>query len=575
MLRFRPVSTGSMQLAGPQSETQSVRFSPATVHPPIGFAARFLPVLVGALLSWLPWSVEPTQAAMESQGAFRAANSYRLTTNVWPDEGGLVNITPPGPIYGEGTYVTVTAEPSPGYHFVSWSGDLTGTTNPASIVMDSDKTITANFALDTHTLTTQVTPAAGGSISSDLPGPVYEHGTLVELTAVPAAGYDFVSWGGDLTGSDNPSSLVMDGDKSVTATFAAHQWTLTASAGSGGTITPSGAVGVSNGGARTFTITPNAEYLIADVLVDGASVGAVTNYAFTDVTANHTIAATSPRYLHAHRQHRWHRLGRSIRAESRPVRRSVVCSRCSPSTPDAGDEIADLLAGRGLQRVRSRATSSTTASRTNKTDPASFALTTLHRITASAGTGGSISPSGPVLVDVRRQSVVHDHPGCQPPDRRRAGGRRLGGGGRQLRVHQRPGESHHRGELPDVLHHHGATAERERRSSGAPTRRRTCPGPRCTSPRCLLRARTSTGWCGDASGSTSPVDVVMNGHKTDHRHVHARAVHHHGERGDRAARSARAVAVIVSYGANQSFTITPDAGTRSPTCWWTESRWGR
>jgi hypothetical protein len=68
--------------------------------------------------------------------------------------------------------------------------------------------------------------------------------------------------------------------------------TITASAGANGTISPAGAVTVTPGDSQTFTITPNSGYYVVDVLVDGASVGAVTTYTFSNVTANHTIAAT-------------------------------------------------------------------------------------------------------------------------------------------------------------------------------------------------------------------------------------------------------------------------------------------
>ncbi len=68
--------------------------------------------------------------------------------------------------------------------------------------------------------------------------------------------------------------------------------TITASAGTGGTITPSGSVTVSDGADQSFVITPASGYLVRDVLVDGASVGAVSSYTFTNVTDNHTIAAT-------------------------------------------------------------------------------------------------------------------------------------------------------------------------------------------------------------------------------------------------------------------------------------------
>ena len=65
--------------------------------------------------------------------------------------------------------------------------------------------------------------------------------------------------------------------------------TITASAGSGGSISPTGAITVNYGDSKTFTITPNSGYKISNVKVDGGSVGAVSTYTFTNVTSNHSI----------------------------------------------------------------------------------------------------------------------------------------------------------------------------------------------------------------------------------------------------------------------------------------------
>lgn len=69
------------------------------------------------------------------------------------------------------------------------------------------------------------------------------------------------------------------------------QYTITASAGTGGEIDPSGSVRVTRGSSKTFTIIPAGGYEIADVLVDGNSVGAVSSYTFENVRASHTIKA--------------------------------------------------------------------------------------------------------------------------------------------------------------------------------------------------------------------------------------------------------------------------------------------
>src|SRR5205823_4934912 len=76
------------------------------------------------------------------------------------------------------------------------------------------------------------------------------------------------------------------------ADFTIGDVVITASAGAGGSISPSGGVSVPVGGSQTFTISPDACHQVADVLVDGSSVGAVASYTFTNVTANHTIAAS-------------------------------------------------------------------------------------------------------------------------------------------------------------------------------------------------------------------------------------------------------------------------------------------
>ncbi|RYD64392.1 MAG: hypothetical protein EOP83_09865, partial [Verrucomicrobiaceae bacterium] len=83
-------------------------------------------------------------------------------------------------------------------------------------------------------------------------------------------------------------------DHTISASFAVNTTThtITASAGANGTISPSGAVSANQGVNTPFTITPEPGYHIVNVLVDGAPVGAVTNYTFSNVTANHTISAS-------------------------------------------------------------------------------------------------------------------------------------------------------------------------------------------------------------------------------------------------------------------------------------------
>ena len=116
-------------------------------------------------------------------------------------------------------------------------------------------------------------------------------GTVVTLTASPDASSTFSGWSGSAAGQGH-CSVTMDAAKTVTATFTLKTYTITATAGSGGSITPSGSIIVNHGASQSFTITPNANYTVGNVVVDGSSVGAVTSYSFTNVTANHTISAS-------------------------------------------------------------------------------------------------------------------------------------------------------------------------------------------------------------------------------------------------------------------------------------------
>ena len=126
---------------------------------------------------------------------------------------------------------------------------------------------------------------------------LYEDGTQITLRAIPDPWCVFVNWSDDAgwSSTDNPLVITISGGGwSACANFqeGPSPLTITASAGPGGTIEPSGAVLVAQGGSQAFTIAADPGYYIADVQVDEKSVGAVGTYTFTDVTASHTISAS-------------------------------------------------------------------------------------------------------------------------------------------------------------------------------------------------------------------------------------------------------------------------------------------
>ena len=91
------------------------------------------------------------------------------------------------------------------------------------------------------------------------------------------------------------SDEILDGESGRTTTKVVGNYTIKASSGANGTISPEGSVTVTAGADKTFTITADTGYHISDVKVDGVSVGTVSSYTFKNVQANHTIHATFAR----------------------------------------------------------------------------------------------------------------------------------------------------------------------------------------------------------------------------------------------------------------------------------------
>jgi uncharacterized repeat protein (TIGR02543 family) len=143
---------------------------------------------------------------------------YTLTTNTVGQ--GSITLNPSGGTYPEGTVVTLTAVPASGWQFDGWSGDLSGTQNPTTITMNSNKNVTATFSqLPVTQYTLTVNTVGQGSVTLNPPGGTYNEGTVVTLTAVPASGWQFDNWSGDLSGTANPTTITMNANKTVTANF--------------------------------------------------------------------------------------------------------------------------------------------------------------------------------------------------------------------------------------------------------------------------------------------------------------------------------------------------------------------
>ena len=185
--------------------------------------------------------------------------THTLTVTV-EGEGG--SVTPPGTTtHGEGEQVTVTATPEAGYRVDSWGGDCTasGTNLACVLTMDGDKAASVTFEEGTaYTLT--ISAGANGSVSP-APGTYrYDEDEQVTVTATPDAGYRVTSWGGDCSGSGTNVTcvLTMDGDKTASVTFEpGTAYTLTTTAGEGGSVTPGGMTTHNQGDEVTLTASWN------------------------------------------------------------------------------------------------------------------------------------------------------------------------------------------------------------------------------------------------------------------------------------------------------------------------------
>ncbi|MFO7657150.1 MAG: fibronectin type III domain-containing protein [Bacteroidales bacterium] len=180
----------------------------------------------------------------------------------------------------------------------------------------------------------------------------------------------------------------------IHAVFEELTFTITASAGTGGSITPAGSITVNCGASQTFTITPNQGYFVDNVVVDGFSVGAVTSYTFENVTENHSIHATFsqiPTY--------------TLTLGVNPTGAGVVTgggnypAETEVSLTATENECYDFVNWtKGSEVISPLPDFSYTMPAENVTLTANFQLKT-HTITASAGTGGSISSAGNVIVE--------------------------------------------------------------------------------------------------------------------------------------------------------------------------------
>ena len=180
--------------------------------------------------------------------------------------------------------------------YFKWLGSDGNLYAPGESVPEVVTTLTAQWTVNQYTITYDL---AGGTVKGN-PDTYTIETVAFTLKNPTKSGYTFTGWSG--TGLDGENNMTVTIPKGSTGnrTYKAHwryngsghsysYYTIKATAGAGGSISPSGSVSVREGRDQTFTITPDKGYAVANVKIDGKSIGAVKSYTFENVRRTHTI----------------------------------------------------------------------------------------------------------------------------------------------------------------------------------------------------------------------------------------------------------------------------------------------
>ena len=181
--------------------------------------------------------------------------------------------------------------------YFKWLGSDGNLYAPGESVPEVVTTLTAQWTVNQYTITYDL---AGGTVEGN-PDTYTIETVAFTLKNPTKSGYTFTGWSG--TGLDGENNMTVTIPKGSTGnrSYTAHwrynggggsgysYYTIKATAGAGGSISPSGSVSVREGRDQTFTITPDKGYAVANVKIDGKSIGAVKSYTFENVRRTHTI----------------------------------------------------------------------------------------------------------------------------------------------------------------------------------------------------------------------------------------------------------------------------------------------
>ena len=180
--------------------------------------------------------------------------------------------------------------------YFKWLGSDGNLYAPGEIVPEVVTTLTAQWTVHQYTITYDL---AGGTVEGN-PNTYTIETKAFTLKKPTKSGYTFTGWSGTGLDGENNMTVTIPTGSTGNRIYTAHwryngsghsysYYTIKATAGAGGSISPSGNVSVREGRDRTFTITPDKGYAISNVKIDGKSIGAVKSYTFENVSRTHTI----------------------------------------------------------------------------------------------------------------------------------------------------------------------------------------------------------------------------------------------------------------------------------------------
>ena len=180
--------------------------------------------------------------------------------------------------------------------YFKWLGSDGNLYAPGESVPAVVTTLTAQWTVNQYTITYNL---AGGTAEGN-PNTYTIETKAFTLKNPTKSGYTFTGWSGTGLDGENNMTVTIPTGSTGNRTYTAHwryngsghsysYYTIKATAGAGGSISPSGNVSVREGRDRTFTITPDKGYAVSNVKIDGKSIGAVKSYTFENVSRTHTI----------------------------------------------------------------------------------------------------------------------------------------------------------------------------------------------------------------------------------------------------------------------------------------------